>query len=341
MIKIGNLPVSDIKLGNTDILGVQKDGHVLWEKDRTEILVTFSGDATAADCYYKINSETIPASELFDEASKTALFRFPSDQNLRFAFNLNKKIEKIHIKKVGSLVQDMSFISAANSVKIFEFSNCVSTSLKSIGGLCFNCGSLDRISIENCHFPNAGIAALFQISTNISEVNIKDVTYKGDLTALLQANSNLRNLKSFTLENINQHLSGNSGILDFQNCESLEILDLSKIGSKENSFTFRKTVFKGCASLKKILLGNQDSWFPEDKRNGKNEIVGIEDIDLSDTALEYSELYSLLYKLRNNPNLITNFKVYVPSSISDNQVKNLKDACKNVQVTIVSGPPVS
>lgn len=341
MINIGNKSVDDVRLGATAVNAVVKNEQVLWERDMSEILVTFYDDATADDCYYNLSGKITHRPELFDNTTKTALFRFKSDDNLRFLFSSNKSIQKIQIKKLGSFVKNIQALSSANGAREFIMSGCNSKSLQKASGICFNSNKLISFVLEDCYFPNAELGVLVTISRNLESLTLRNITCKQNLI-LNGVLNNVNSIRNFTIENINSENSEFYFLSSFYNCNYIENIDLSKINDCNKLFIFNDNAFLGCRSLKTITLDDKTLWIPRAsiKNHEPIEYYPPDDIDLSDCKMSFSNLDTFLKKGILNPDSPSKNKVYIPDSFTQEEVTALQASCK-VGTIVLGAPPAN
>ncbi len=132
-----------------------------------------------------------------------------------------------------------------------------------------NCKKIVNVDVSKADFGVVDTAGLFKDATSVESVNL-GVGFKctTSVTACSSFFSGCTNLKtitgSFDLSNIEDNSAtfaygdqGNGVMVNmFENCSSLETIDLTSLFSNANNIWSTYKMFSGCTSLKTAIIGN-------------------------------------------------------------------------------------
>ena len=320
MVTIGNKNMKVPMLGTKEVIGISYGTEQKYEKDRTQIKIIYSEDATSADCWYKDGSKQINTPELFDSATKTAVFRFPSSQSLMYAFIANEKIKKINFQKLGTYCKNLMFSCAGTPVEEFIMQDIKTPYSTIMTGFLMKSSNLQNFEVRNCEMPkcNFGVSLGASTESPLKKITVENCTFAASCLNMICYN--LINLENAVIKNIRTADAKENLKMSrsFENCSSLKTLDLSEViptdraGVYGQKFVLSPQTFKGCTSLATIKLGNAYWTYDYDSE-------ATCDIDLSDLAMSPSDIYDFALAGRKptgapNIRILVNHETYVKNS---------------------------
>ena len=132
-----------------------------------------------------------------------------------------------------------------------------------------NCKKIVNVDVSKADFGVVDTAGLFQFATSVESVNLgvgfKCTTSVNACSSFFSGCTNLKTITgSFDLSNIEDNSAtfaygdqGNGVMVNmFENCSSLETIDLTSLFSNANNIWSTYKMFSGCTSLKTAIIGN-------------------------------------------------------------------------------------